>query len=207
MAKPPRNRLGRSLRRNPHPRSIQACFPRYNHPVKLPLIRWLLHFFSFISFLFFLATAFLWIRSHTMTDDIFWYSTDRMTRFRTSGGGFHFETRPWPFGAIPHREWHRIDDRALYPFATSSTSSFAERLGFLYDTEQYDLLLIAPYWSLALLTAPLPLLRLRAILLHRRRSRRITQNLCSSCGYDLRASTEKCPECGTTVPSTFDVQR
>ena len=34
-----------------------------------------------------------------------------------------------------------------------------------------------------------------------RRQRRLTRGQCVHCGYDLRASTEKCPECGAAIPA------
>lgn len=49
------------------------------------------------------------------------------------------------------------------------------------------------YWALVLLTALLPI---RAGLAKLRRRRRAASGLCSACGYDLRASPDRCPECG-----------
>jgi hypothetical protein len=58
-----------------------------------------------------------------------------------------------------------------------------------------------PHWFAALVFAILPALRLRSIL---RTRRRIRLGLCPQCGYDLRASPDRCPECGhvliTPVP-------
>jgi rubrerythrin len=51
----------------------------------------------------------------------------------------------------------------------------------------------APYWLLALLTAALPVARAAAFARGRRRA---IAGLCTACGYDLRASPERCPECG-----------
>jgi hypothetical protein len=54
-----------------------------------------------------------------------------------------------------------------------------------------------PHWSLCLLFAILPATRIMAI---RRRSQR-SRGHCGVCGYDLRATPDRCPECGT-IPST-----
>jgi hypothetical protein len=54
-----------------------------------------------------------------------------------------------------------------------------------------------PYWFLALSAAVPPLVALKRIRKRRRLSR---PGLCAVCGYDLRASPERCPECGA-IPS------
>jgi hypothetical protein len=51
----------------------------------------------------------------------------------------------------------------------------------------------APWWFLALLWAAAPA---RAIIRWRRRPPPV--GLCPACGYDLRATPDRCPECGRT---------
>jgi hypothetical protein len=52
---------------------------------------------------------------------------------------------------------------------------------------------VFPHWVLIAASAPLPI----HWLLHRRRRRkRRTEHACLSCGYDLRATPDRCPECG-----------
>jgi len=59
-----------------------------------------------------------------------------------------------------------------------------------------------PFRILIRWSAVLPLLWLVAFFLRRRRQRRrVLQHICLNCGYDLRASTDKCPECGEPIPS------
>jgi hypothetical protein len=61
-----------------------------------------------------------------------------------------------------------------------------------------------PIWFLMLLCVPLPLLWFRRF---RRRRHRFRHGLCLSCGYDLRKSPEKCPECGAGKPSQVPASR
>jgi hypothetical protein len=58
--------------------------------------------------------------------------------------------------------------------------------------------LMLPYWLLILLSAAAPT---RAVLRWRRRQIRLASGLCAACGYDLRGSSGRCPECGTHAPS------
>src|SRR5947207_11639389 len=59
-------------------------------------------------------------------------------------------------------------------------------------------LLLAPHWFVSLLFALLPAQRLRS---HLRTRRRKSLGQCLQCGYDLRASPDRCPECGTERPA------
>ena len=63
---------------------------------------------------------------------------------------------------------------------------------FRYATAQVRV----PLWFVALLAAPLPAWRGRTLARKRTASRRSSQGLCVQCGYDVRATPDRCPECG-----------
>jgi hypothetical protein len=51
-----------------------------------------------------------------------------------------------------------------------------------------------------MLLSILPILWLAGLVGSACAKRRLRHRLCPVCGYDLRASTDRCPECGTPIP-------
>jgi hypothetical protein len=89
-------------------------------------------------------------------------------------------------------------------------------LGFAFTNENWNwipgtpywvpyLYLQIPQWLLVLITGLMPVMWLRIRLKRRTESQRRSSNLCRSCAYDLRASPERCPECGTVTPAKATV--
>jgi len=58
-----------------------------------------------------------------------------------------------------------------------------------------------PDWFFCMAFALMPLV---SILRIRKNARRVRNGLCATCGYDLRASPDRCPECGT-VPKEIPI--
>lgn len=103
---------------------------------------------------------------------------------------------PWEFGFI---HTHRPPAQQLN-YRTAIHGFAHEWLGFGYyhqithsglmDSAGF----ILPYWFPVLLFAILPALWLLSL------RRRFPKGACQRCGYDLRATSARCPECGT-VPA------
>jgi len=79
-------------------------------------------------------------------------------------------------------------DRRVQPMA---------QLQVRYPTE-CSMAIYIPNWALVLLLGALPALFLARSARARLRQRR---GFCTNCGYDLRASTGRCPECGSAIAS------
>jgi hypothetical protein len=102
---------------------------------------------------------------------------------------------------FPGAGWERYAPES-YAEKIGSERMLFDRFGFamansedgVYVRRQFA----CPYWFITLLTAILPSARLVA---WRRRARhlRMRPGLCRHCGYDCRATPDRCPECGTPV--------
>jgi hypothetical protein len=57
-------------------------------------------------------------------------------------------------------------------------------------------MVLVPHWLLALAAAVLPIMWFKGWRGRRLADHRATEGLCRKCGYDLRATPDRCPECG-----------
>jgi len=181
--------------------------------------------FALISAILFVALVALWIRSYFVGEILDYCIRDRanpivdnVLSVRSGQGGVRFtfdEWGAWEFGvrkpSDPNQHSKRFDYRRLdpyYPYALNTTGF--KRFGF--EWSGYDEVisntsvgsgiirernLIAPYWSLVVVTIPLPLIFLFTWKKQRTQKYRLAQGFCIQCGYDLRATPGQCPECGT----------
>ena len=163
------------------------------------------------SALLFVATCILWIRSYWVGD---WLIIERFYRHSTSADQVFAPTDFYRFTGLlfgsghvaltwePERSEDPMRRVRLIQLDTGPTdlsppldanSTFWNRLGFFtLEFPGSSTLHILPLWSIVVFLSLFPALWLRGL---GRRHR----DGCPNCGYDLRASPDRCPECGTLV--------
>jgi hypothetical protein len=171
------------------------------------MVRRLFTVLSALSLLLCLTAGGLWARSY------WWYDQGHVVVGRTrvsvqSGNGNLALVWHAADPAAPPRKWETGPGEGAYrgreydPFRASYASR--RHTGLHRDVLEVGRVSSVPIQSLVLwwgwvclALASLPVSRLVSRCVFERR-RRIKQGLCPSCGYDLRATPGRCPECGET---------
>ena len=184
--------------------------------------RWFAHFrrrlftiLSVVSLILCLATIALWVGSYWREDALtltraspiekyrkvfqirsscggvrITYDRDRMyyldsrLGWRHDGSPSSSRTYPYWFAGSPQQKFKMLGFQLFVADWTDSGGP-KRSIGFL-----------APWFAIALVLSVLPSVWLFAMLRSRRRAR---AGLCPRCGYDLRATPERFPECGTAA--------
>jgi hypothetical protein len=170
-----------------------------------------------LSLVLFVATVALWVRSLCRMDDFEVVSGQRIQTVHTDPHTLVFvlfiHYPDWPvrkhYSSTPiRRGMHRDQfngffkpterrfDRAGETFISYTFLGFryAHTFGEKYAPGLRRWYVCVPFYAVVLVTAALPALWLR----NRLRTRRVT-GLCPVCGYDLRATPGRCPECGAVL--------
>ena len=190
------------------------------------MIRYILNLLTTLSLLLFAAAVALWVRSYWVGDSFAWRRElpDGATRvgvsaaLHTGRGGIMWQelrtTRP---AGDAHGDvlvylrfapgWH-TDPRPGAVGGGNPAMPVWRRLRFRYDSNgpmtsparMSHRSACMPLWFPALLAATAATPGLAAWESRRRRRRRKAAGNCARCGYDLRASPDRCPECGQCSP-------
>jgi hypothetical protein len=160
---------------------------------------------ALVSLMLCLATMVLWVRSYFVGEGFVWkpstdavYYSSYVARggVRVDRGEYHFDMAPY-FDYQPDRTPTR--PAGFHPKSVADTFGFDWHRG-TDSQDQPHTFLMFPLWAVVLTTSVLPVHRLRALRRDLLRRRHSATGLCPRCGYDLRASPGRCPECGILAP-------
>ena len=138
------------------------------------------------------ATVALWVRSHWRWDYAWYQDALRCSAVHSKGGQVAFATIPYEppeaFGPLPQLVGASVTREAGESWSDS-------RSGFDWwlptGTRGFTCHLVAPHWFVTLVLGAAPVAAAaRAVL----RRRRVAPGRCPTCGYDLRAPPDRCPE-------------
>ena len=185
-------------------------------------MRRLFNALALLSLLLCVATCALWVRGYSVGEMAGWKSGEwdgefafafsHEAYFLASQRGCVSVCRQWGgFGALTdpeHLGWFYANwqprKRLVFPperqDKVNITVGGGQLLYRVFDsglgTRGHVVHVALPCWLVCLLASVMPLHAWRR---RRRRTARRRRGLCPACGYDLRATPDRCPECGAVV--------
>lgn len=183
--------------------------------------RWAFNALAALSLLLLVAACVLWVRSYRVENILCVWDADGELAVN-SNRGLLCVSASNVHGPPGHAliTWPAHPPTELRPSPLVGKSAL-NRLGFAYDARTQrggyvgfpwalqnrglivpdpfvSRLYVVPFWALCVLTATLPAGLWGLAPLRRAARSRLSRRrgLCPSCGYDLRATPDRCPECG-----------
>lgn len=148
--------------------------------------RWTFNLLAALSLVLGVATAVMWVRSYWRTEGVIVYSGGNRFILGSVSGTFLVQRDVFP---TPSDHWIKWVSRVADPNERRQCflgSLWCWEADSLKGTYQY---LFLPKWSILCPTGFVLVLWLRSL-------RRARPGFCPTCGYDLRESPQRCPECG-----------
>ena len=179
------------------------------------MIRRLFNLFTDLSLVLGLACIGMWVRSGYVGDSIVKDYASKRVQFSSISGDIkislsqaltYSREKPLPLmWTSDSVEWFSGRQGPIWewnwPFYASYLST--QVINGSAKTDRLQIVRL-PYWLLTIPTALLPGFRVGLWFWGRWKTKRRSKlGLCLQCGYDLRASPERCPECGTPNPKTL----
>ena len=163
-----------------------------------------------LSLLPFLAAAALWVRSHhTFADTLYRHWPSHHVTVVSRQGTLEIRHAAYE-NPRPRRpedlRWRLLRNGLTVTLVTGESVSY-NAIGFGGFHTEFPLagqtfdIYVVRWWHVTLLTALPPAVLLPYAWRNRVRARSAARGLCPACGYDLRATPDRCPECGA-VPVT-----
>jgi hypothetical protein len=151
------------------------------------MTRHLLNALSVALLLLALCVAAVWVRSYLVRDTLAFAWQRHLADVHSTSGQFVVVEAPG--GAAPPARrvrWRRESD--VIPYGADVRSALVR---FQVHRSGTVRVWVFPQWPLVIAAALAP-----AVGVVRRRRTRILPGTCRRCGYDLRATPSRCPECG-----------
>jgi peptidoglycan/LPS O-acetylase OafA/YrhL len=144
-----------------------------------------------VSAVLFIATCLLWIASYFVAQDFAWSDDSNLIGVKLYQGSAWICSSNWYTWPIPNGFFYSLD-RAGHGTIVMGNAVYGKQI---------------PLWKISailLLAAALPSLRRFESFLARAigEMRQNQLEVCTHCGYDLRATPHRCPECGAVPAGT-----